>query len=409
MIKKYFFAFFIVLSFLNSGIAQNLQKPSSTEINSLPDWAKKMYADNPSIFEVDELYNAFYKTHPFVKSYHTQYYKRWRRKYLNFTDENGFINYPSFEQAKLEDKAYRAKQTAEKSSNWTIVGPITNFQEGGVQGSGQTNVYSLVQCLGDPSVVYCGTEPGEVYKSTNEGLNWILVSKNEDFGSGVSAIEVHFSNPNIVFAGGNNGIYRSIDGAQNWTNVLPNSNFGVNEILINPLNDQIVLACTDQGAYRSIDGGTTWILLFSNKSYDVKANTADASILYLVRNNPTTISAEFLKSTDFGATWTLQSTGWYSSNDPARNDGGARLAVSAADPNRVYAYLIGESKANDFGYIGVYRSDDGGSSWSLPSGQVGGPYSPEHINLAIGWSTWTYHQGFYNCALMASASNPDEI
>jgi hypothetical protein len=260
MIKKYLLAFVIGFSFINSGIAQNLQKPSQTEINSLPDWAKKMYGDNPSIFVVDELYKTYYKTHPFVKSYHTQYYKRWRRKYLNFTDENGFINYPNLEQAKLEDKAYRLKQNAEKSSNWSIVGPITNFQEGGTQGSGQTNVYSLDQCLGDPSVVYCGTEPGEVYKSTNEGLNWTLVSKNEDFGGGVSAIEVNFSNPNIVFAGGNNGIYRSIDGAQQWTNVLPNSNFGVNEILINPSNDQIVLACTDKGTYRSIDGGTNWTL-----------------------------------------------------------------------------------------------------------------------------------------------------
>jgi hypothetical protein len=99
---------------------------------------------------------------------------------LNFTDENGFINYPSFELARMNDKAYRLKQNSEKSSNWSIVGPITNFQEGGTQGSGQTNVYSLDQYLGDPSVVYCGTEPGEVYKSTNEGLNWTLVSKNEE-------------------------------------------------------------------------------------------------------------------------------------------------------------------------------------------------------------------------------------
>lgn len=409
MIKKIIVSVFIGFTFSNVFYAQNLIKPSQSEISNLPEWAKKMYSENPSIFEVDELYKNYFQTHPFVKSYHTQYYKRWRRKFLNYTDANGFIQYPSVEQLKAEEKAYRLKQNNQKSSNWTIVGPITNYQEGGAQGSGQTNVYSFDQCEAQPSILFCGTEPGEVYKSVDEGLNWSLVSKNENFGSGVTAVEVHFSNPNIVFAGGNNGIFRSIDGGQNWSNVLPNSNFGVNEILINPLNDQLLLTCTDKGTFRSIDGGTNWILLFSNKSYDVKANTADASILYLVRNNPTSISAEFLKSTDFGATWTVQSTGWYSSNDPARNDGGARLAVTPADPNRVYAYLIGESKADDFGYIGVYKSDDGGSSWSLPSGQVGSPYSPDHKNLAIGWPEWTYHQGFYNCALMASSSNPDEI
>lgn len=409
MLKNSFFSILFLCFFSFIGLTQNLQIPSPSEIQNSPEWAQKMYGLNPSIFEVDQLYISYYKTHPFVKSYHTQYYKRWRRMCLKYADNQGFIQIPNAEQLKLEDKAYRSKQVETKSSNWSVVGPITNYQEAGVQGSGQTNVYSFDQCLAQPNILYCGTEPGEVYKSSNEGLNWTLVSKNENFGSGVTAVEVHFSNPNIVFVGGNNGVFRTVDGAQTWTNVLPNTNFGVNEILINSVNDQIVIASTDRGTYRSTDGGNTWNLLFLNKSYDVKENTADASILYLVRNNSSSISAEFLRSTDFGATWSVQTSGWYSSSDPARNDGGARLAVSTANPNRVYAYLIGESKTDDFGFIGVFKSDDGGLSWSVPSGQVGGPYSATHINLAIGYPEWTYHQGFYNCAITASNSNADEI
>jgi photosystem II stability/assembly factor-like uncharacterized protein len=402
------FSFFLILSALTS-FSQNLQKPSPSEIERAPHWAQLMYSENPSIFEVDRAYREFYSNSAFEKSFHTQYYKRWRRKYLNYIDENGFIHEPSQEELEKSEKVYRNKQTNEKSSNWSIVGPITNHQEGGSQGSGQTNVYSVDQCLNTPSVLYCGTEPGEVYKSSDEGLNWTLVSKNEDFGSGVTAIEVHHTNPNLVFAGGNNGVFRSSDGAQTWTNVLPNTNLGVNELLIHPTNDQLVFACTDKGLFRSLDSGLTWSILFSNKTYDIKVNTADGSILYIVRNNPSAIICEFLKSTDFGATWNVQNNGWYSSSDAARNDGGARLAVSPANPNRIYAYLIGESKPNDFGYIGVYRSDDGGVSWSLPNGPVGGPYTTSHANLAIGWPEWTYHQGFYNCALMASTTNPDEI
>ena len=407
MINKLLCLVFLVVNTML--LAQNLKKPSQYEISTLPLWARKMYSDNPSIFEVDKLFQEYYSTNSFQKSYHTQYYKRWRRKNLNYSDENGFIREPN--QAELEDNelSYRKKQSNTKSSNWSIVGPITNFQEGGVQGSGQTNIYSVDQCLNFPNVLYCGTEPGEVYKSTDEGINWILVSKNENFGSGVTAIEVHTTNPNIVFAGGNNGVFRTIDGGQTWINVLPNTNFGVNEIMINPTNDQLIFACTDKGLYRSMDGGSNWNLLFSNQTYDIKANTSDASILYIVRNNPTAIICEFLKSTDFGASWNVQSNGWFSSTDASRNDGGARLAVTPANPNRIYAYLIGEAKANDFGYIGVYRSDDGGSSWTLPNGPAGGPYTTDHVNLAIGWAEWTYHQGFYNCALMASPTNEDEI
>jgi photosystem II stability/assembly factor-like uncharacterized protein len=399
----------IVALFSTNNWAQNLLKPTQTEITSLPTWAQLMYSDNPSIFEVDNLFREYYKINNFKKTYHTQYYKRWRRKYLNYSDENGFIHLPNHTDIEKDESEYRKKQVALKSSNWNIVGPITNYQEGGYQGSGQTNVYCVDQCINSPSFLYCGTEPGEVYKSSNEGLNWTLVSLNENFGSGVTAIEVHSTNPDIVFAGGNNGVFRSLNGGQTWTNVLPNSNFGVNEILIHPTNDQLIFACTDKGLFRSSDGGTTWTQLFSNKTYDIKTNTADFSILYIVRNNPTSIICEFLKSTDIGITWNVQSNGWFMSTDAARNDGGARLATTPADPNRIYAYLIGEAKANDFGYIGVYRSDDGGSTWTLPNGPAGGPYTTDHINLAIGWPEWTYHQGFYNCALMASSTNPDEI
>lgn len=401
------FAFLIFSALISN--AQNLQKPSHFEIERAPQWAQLMYSENPSIFEVDRLYREFYRNNPFEKSFHTQYYKRWRRRYLNHADQNGFIHELSQAEIQSNEQAYRKKQVNLKSSNWSIVGPITNFQEGGDQGSGQTNVYSVDQCLNSPNILYCGTEPGEVYKSTDEGLNWTLVSKNENFGSGVTAIEVNQSNSAIVFAGGNNGVFRSIDGGLTWNNVLPSTNFGVNELLIHPTNDQLVFACTDKGMYRSSDGGLTWNLLFTNKTYDIKANTADASILYIVRNNPTAIICEFLKSTDYGATWSVQNNGWYASIDPARNDGGARLAVTPSNPNRIYAYLIGESKPDDFGYIGVFRSDDGGATWTLPNGPVGGPYTTSHVNLAIGWADWTYHQGFYNCALMASETNPDEI
>jgi photosystem II stability/assembly factor-like uncharacterized protein len=392
-----------------SSYAQNLQKPSTVEIQSLPLWAKKMYGDNPNVFEVDALYKAYYQQQTFVKNYHTQYYKRWKRSIVNRVDNNGFVMTLSSTELQAIQQEYLAKQSLEKTSNWSVVGPITNYQEGGTEGSGQTNVYSFDQCLGTPATMYCGTEPGEVYKTSDNGVNWTCVSAALDFGSGVTSVEVHFSNPNIVFAGGNNGVFRSTDGGNNWTNVLPESNFGVNEILINPANDQLVIAATDKGLYRSTDGGTNWTQLVNVACYDVKANVTNAATLYLVRDNPNEDLCEFYRSTDSGATWTIQTTGWHYSTDPGRNDGGARLAVTPADPNRVYAYLIGESKTGDTGYIGVYRSDDGGTSWTLPNGPAGGPYDANHMNLAIGSPDWQYHQGFYNCALMASATNANEI
>ncbi|MFM7005740.1 MAG: T9SS type A sorting domain-containing protein [Flavobacteriales bacterium] len=410
MPKYYLFFIVIALTVSKGLLAQQMQRPSQTEIQSLPTWAQLMYSENPNVTEVQNAYQDYYRAHTFEKTYHTQYYKRWIRQNQYFIDEQGFIQTPTQEQQIAENAFYLKKQSAQnKSTNWSVVGPITNYQEGLAQGSGQTNVYSFDQCESQQSICFCGTEPGEVYKSTNGGQNWVLSSKNIDFGSGVTALEIHPNNANFVLAGGNKGLFLSTDGGLNWTNTLPSSGLNVNEIYILPSSPNIILAATDKGLYRSSDGAQTWTQLFTQKTYDIKLKPGSSQTLYLLKNNPSLIRCEFYISTDAGLTWTLQDNGWYTSSDPARIDGGGRLAVSAADPERIYAYLIGDAKPNDFGYIGLYRSNNGGQSWILPNGPIGGPYTTAHPNLAMGTPTWNYHQGFYNCALVANPTNADEI
>ena len=398
--KHLVFTSLLICSFTLS-IGQIMKKPSAVEISTLPQWAQLMYSDNPNMLEVSNTYNTYYRTHPFEKSYHTQYYKRWVRTYSTQLNDAGYIVAPAVNS--------NPKPSIIKSSSWSVVGPITTYSQGGGQGGDQANIYSLDQCAGSPNTVICGTEPGEVYKSIDGGQNWTCISMGLDFSSGVSAVEVSPSNPLLFFAGGNNGVYRSLDGGSTWTNVLPNSGFGVNEILIVPGNENIVLVASDKGLHRSTNGGATWTPLWGDACYDIKANVVNAQEQYLVKHDPNLNICGFLKSTDFGATWTTQSNGWYSSVDPARNDGGARIALTPANPNRIYVYLIGEAKANDYGFISIYKSDNAGSSWVNAYGQDGGPYSAAHPNLAIGWATWLYHQGFYNCAILANPNNADEI
>ena len=114
----------------------------------------------------------------------------------------------------------------------------------------------------------------------------MLSSKNIDFGSGVSAIEVRPNNPNFVLAGGNKGIFLSTDGGLNWTNTLPSTGLNVNEIYILPANPNIVLAATAKGLYRSSDGAQTWTQLFTQKTYDLKLKPGSSQTLYLLKNNP---------------------------------------------------------------------------------------------------------------------------
>ena len=126
--SKFLVVFFLLIFSSLTCFCQNLNKPSLLEIERAPQWAQLMYSENPSIFEVDRLYKEFYRNNPFEKSFHTQFYKRWRRRNLNYADVNGIIHEPSQTDLQSSELAYRKKQTNTKSSNWSIVGPITNYQ-----------------------------------------------------------------------------------------------------------------------------------------------------------------------------------------------------------------------------------------------------------------------------------------
>lgn len=404
-----FFAFLLAFGCYLSSYGQYLQKPSAADIAAAPEWAQLMYADYPNVYEVDEAYQVYFEEHPYVKSYHTQYYKRWRRAVNDHIQADGFYSLPTDAEKEAKRQQILNQPNAEvKTGNWLLHGPIVTYNTNGVVVSKQANVYSIDQSPSNPMILYCGTEPGEVYKSTDGSASWFNVSLNDPLSGGVYAVEIHPTDPNTVLIGSGGVIYKTTDGGLTWTNVL--SGIGrTNELLFNASDPTIAYAATAEGFFRSTNGGSNWTAIFTDATHDVKANVINDNTIYIVKKNTAQDMAEFFISTDAGVTFTQQTNGWHFSTDPNRYDGGARLAVTPADPNKIYTYLIGESKAGDTGYIGVYRSDDGGVTWTLPNGPAGGPYDNNHMNLAIGTPTWQYHQGYYNCALMVSSTDPDHI
>jgi len=126
---------------------------------------------------------------------------------------------------------------------------------------------------GQRLTIYVGSASGGVWKSLNGGTTFKPVFDKQPVQS-IGAVTIDPKNPKTVWIGTGepwtrnstsvgDGVYKSIDGGDNWTNMgLPESE-RIAKILINPENTNTVYVCVpgklwsdsnDRGVYRTSDG-----------------------------------------------------------------------------------------------------------------------------------------------------------
>ena len=194
----------------------------------------------------------------------------------------------------------------------------------------------------------------------------------------VRAIVVHPANPDVVYAGTQDGPYRSTDGGNRWERLgFPDRGAVIWTMSIHPTRPHILYAGTAPVAlYRSLDSGDNWHRLPNAKSpahceregFETRTIriTADP-------NRPDDVYAALevsgvIHSADGGETWVDKSASLirfaeqkqYQSNVGGRHCGNAEgmldshaLAVSAALPDTAFLALR----------MGLFRSDDRGGTW----------------------------------------------
>src|SRR4029077_12737885 len=122
--------------------------------------------------------------------------------------------------------------------------------------------------------IYVGAASGGVWKSTNGGTTYKPVFDKQPVQS-IGAITVDPTNPKVVWVGTGeswtrnsvsigDGVYKSVDGGDTWTNMgLPESERIV-KILVDPARANTVYVCVpgklwsnsaDRGVYKTADGG----------------------------------------------------------------------------------------------------------------------------------------------------------
>ncbi len=409
-----------ILPFLLFCILQNLLGQNSTEFfkdmpliqTSTPNWAVLMYSDDPNVFEVDFLYSQYYEDNRFIKTIHTQNYKFWRKQVAPFCTPEGLIRIPTQreQEEKLEVIANN-KSNNHSLNNWQSIGPFKTYRNGTLElFSNHANVYSIDQSLTNSNVLLIGTESGGVFHSLDKGQNWSLITKDEAFAGSITAVQIDPTNHSRYLIYANNAIYESTNAGASWT-VLYNVGARVDEIKFNPHNTQHICLAAQNGYHQSYNNGNTWSQLYTEATWDVDFHPTDNAIIYLLKSNPSEPHSDFLKSTNSGSAFSVISNGWYSPEVPSEaSESGGKIAVSPDDPDRVYACLIGNSKLDDDGWIGLYRSDNAGDTWYLPSGQIGSPYnSPNTMPWNAAAYTSGYHQGFFNFDCEAAPADADLV
>ena len=269
--------------------------------------------------------------------------------------------------------------------HWRHIGPVGN------------RVAAVAGVPGDPNVYYAGAASGGLWKSTDGGTYWEPIFDGQTAQS-IGAIAVAPSDPNVVWVGTGeqwirshisigDGVYKSTDAGRTWTKAGLEKSGRFSRLLVHPQNPDVVLACTvgtaygpqpERGVFRTADGGKNW-----ERVLFVDENTGCADIA-MDPQNPRIVFAGMwqfeiktwgrfsggpgsglYRSADGGTTWT-KVTG---NGLPPHQVGKFGLAIARTNPNRIYALIETSDgipwKGDEADRGKLWRSDDGGRTWQV--------------------------------------------
>ena len=286
----------------------------------------------------------------------------------------------------------------------------------------------MVAVAADPdrqNVFYFGAVAGGVWRSDDAGQFWENISDGQFATSSVGALAVAPSDGNVIYAGmgeatiridvsHGNGVYRSRDGGTNWTHCGLEETRHIGKLAVHPTDPDTVYVAAlghsakdnpERGVYRSNDGGDTWELVLSVSE---RAGAVDVS---LDPNNPRILFATvwqarrtfwsmdsggpdcgLWRSLDGGDTWTLLSSSEGGPEGSAEGlpDGTlGKMGVAVSPARPGRVWAVIEAEGRK---RGLYRSDDNGDTWEKTSSSA-----------ELCWRPWYYQH------LTAHPTDPDTV
>lgn len=235
--------------------------------------------------------------------------------------------------------------------------------------------------------LWAGAADGGVWNSQNGGHTWTpMTDKQQTLAVGSMAVDPH--NPNTIFVGTGEanfnfdaywgvGVLKSTNHGATWKRYGGNifGGLGIGRIAVDPANSKILLLsaildsapgpkgqnnAANVGIWRSTNGGISWKHVLSGTAgTDVVFDPANPSIAFAGLGFSSTISGVY-KSTDGGQTWTLLSSGIPTGT--TNNIFRVGLGISS-DGTHVYA-VLDDGGTNTLVNSSVYVSTDTGATWT---------------------------------------------
>jgi len=304
------------------------------------------------------------------------------------------------------------------TTNWTAIGPaplMTGSSNGNVSG----RITGIAAHPTDPNTIYVSPAGGGVWKTTNGGTSWSMLTDPQPTLS-MGAIAIAPSNANVLYAGtgeANNtvdtnfgrGILVSTDAGASWTlqmgpgGVFNSRRLTMSKIDIHPTDPNTAYAavadygyngrcCSDTGIFKTTDGGANWTNVTAAFGLDMTRPWSDVVIDL---TSPTTVYAAHgnyaqdpnngvYKSTDSGASWTLLT------NAPNGGSTG-RIAIALSKSNHLVLYVTASNAVSPFGALfKIERSDDGGATFT---------------DLTAGTPNYMGEQGSYDTTVIVDPMN----
>jgi len=288
----------------------------------------------------------------------------------------------SFEESLIQDLKWREIGPANMSGRVTDIEALNN----------------------DFSHVIVASASGGVWKTVNAGTTWEPIFDNYGSAS-IGAVALFQNNPDIIWVGTGeanvrnsvgwgDGVYKSTDGGKTFNNMGLKESHHIGGMALHPDDPNIAYVAAqghlwgyndERGLYKTTDGGMTWKKLTNGLpdddktgANDIKIHPDNPNILYVSYWERIRTAYNFksggkksgiYKSTDGGNSWKQLSNGI-----PEGELGKIGISIYKSNPNIVMAIVEHsfQPAQNSPDYkdmtklgTGVYRSEDGGDSWTF--------------------------------------------